>query len=217
MTLNSNIDSMKTNQIIIAVITIVVLIGAFLLLKKPVSQTQPQNRPVSQSAASPANQQAMVGVADLNVQNASSEHGQVYWGEKNNKVVVTIDLVGEPGGASQPAHLHVGTCQALGAVKYPLANVVDGKSVTTLNVTLDQLKQDLPLIANVHKSDAQINVYVACGEVSASSKMVSEDNAMKMMQDNAAMMKSPSDKMSQVSPAPTPPAAATPPSTKYNY
>ncbi len=201
---------MKTNQIIIAVVAVViVLIGAYILLKKPSPQTQPQNQPVTQSAASPANQQAMVGVADLKEQNVSGEHGQVYWEEKNGKVVVTIDLVGEPKSASQPAHLHVGTCQNPGAIKYPLSNVVGGKSETTLNVSYDQLKQDLPLIANVHKSDAEIKTYVACGDVSTTSKMVSKDAAMKMMQENAAMMKSSEDKMA--------PASSPSPSTNSKY
>ncbi len=211
ITLSCKIAEVKTNQIIIAIVAVVVLIGAFILLKKSAPQTQP----ATQSIASPANQQAMVGVADLKEQNASGEHGQVYWEEKNGKVVVTIDLAGEPKDISQPAHLHVGTCQNPGAIKYPLSNVVGGKSVTTLNVSYNQLKKDLPLIANVHKSDAEIKIYVACGDVSATSKMVPEGDAMKMMRDDAAMMKGATDKMSQVSSAPTP--IATPPSTKYNY
>ncbi len=201
---------MKTNQIIIAIaVVVVVLIGAYMLLKKPALQTQPQNQPVKKSAASQKNKQAMVGVADLKEQNASSEHGQVYWEEKNGKVVVTIDLAGEPKGVSQPAHLHMGTCQNPGAIKYPLNNVVDGKSETTLNVSYNQLKKDLPLIANVHKSQAEIATYVACGDVSATSKMVSEDAAMKMIQENDAMMKSSTDKMT--------PASSPSPSTSSKY
>ncbi len=55
--------------------------------------------------------------------------------------------------------------ETLGAIEYPLTNVVKGSSVTTVNVTLDELKQKLPLIVNVHESTSRATNYVSCGQV----------------------------------------------------
>lgn len=101
----------------------------------------------------------------LSAQNNSQESGSAALKEVNGQVVVTLNLTGEPKGAVQPAHIHLGSCPNPGAIKYPLTNVVDGKSETTLNVTMDKLRSELPLAVNVHKSAAQSKVYVSCGNL----------------------------------------------------
>lgn len=103
----------------------------------------------------------------LVAQNNSSEAGTATIKEADGKVVVTLNVTGEPKGAIQPAHIHLGSCPNPGAVKYPLTNVVDGKSETTLNVTMDKLRSELPLAVNVHRSAAQAKVYVSCGNLPA--------------------------------------------------
>ncbi len=104
-------------------------------------------------------------VINLNSQNKSYESGTATLQEVDGKVVVTLALTGGAAAVVQPAHIHVGSCPNPGAVKYPLTSVVDGKSTTTLNVTLDQLKSMEPLAINVHKSASQINSYVSCGDL----------------------------------------------------
>lgn len=99
----------------------------------------------------------------LSEENNSGESGTATLKEQNGKVVVTISLTGFTKDASQPAHIHVGDCPGVGKVKYPLTDVVNGQSTTTLDVSMDQLKSGLPLALNVHKSKAQIGVYTACG------------------------------------------------------
>lgn len=101
----------------------------------------------------------------LSAQNNSGEAGTATLKETDGKVVVSLSVTGERKGAIQPAHIHLGSCPNPGAIKYPLANVVDGKSETTLNVTMDQLRGELPLAVNVHKSVAQSKVYVSCGNL----------------------------------------------------
>lgn len=78
---------------------------------------------------------------------------------------VSLELTGAPSGTRQPAHIHSGTCPGVGGVKYPLTFPVDGKSETVLDVSLDQLKTELPLAINVHKSVAEAAVYVSCGNL----------------------------------------------------
>jgi plastocyanin len=67
----------------------------------------------------------------------------------------------------QPAHIHLATCTKIGGVKYPLTNIENGSSVTTLAVSIDDLLKDLPLAVNVHKSATAATVYVACGDIPA--------------------------------------------------
>lgn len=100
----------------------------------------------------------------LNEQNGSSEFGNVMFTEKAGKAVVRITLQNAKGKV-QPAHIHAGSCIALGAVTYALNNVVNGVSETTLKVSLAELKEKLPLAINVHKSASEANKYVACGNL----------------------------------------------------
>lgn len=101
----------------------------------------------------------------LYAQNTSGEEGTAVLTDVNGKTKVVLALTGAPVGVSQPAHIHVGACPMPGAVKYPLSNVVGGASETTLDVSLTQLKGELPLAVNVHKSGTEASVYVSCGDL----------------------------------------------------
>jgi len=98
-------------------------------------------------------------------QNNSGESGTATLEETAGKVKVTLNLTGAPAGVTQPAHIHTGTCANIGGVLYPLTFPVDGVSETTLNVTLAQLKEQMPLALNVHKSQAEASVYYSCGDL----------------------------------------------------
>lgn len=102
----------------------------------------------------------------LGEENSSGQSGTANLKEIDGKVTVDI-MLSKFTDVDQPAHIHVGVCPGVGEVKYPLNSVVNGKSSTVLPVTLDQLKQELPLAINVHKSKTELSVYSACGELSA--------------------------------------------------
>ena len=85
----------------------------------------------------------------------------------DTKTEVVLNIKPGPAGVAQPAHIHVGTCPVPGAVKFPLANVVDGKSTTIVEVALTDLLKDNYAI-NVHLSAAEAAKYVACGDVKVS-------------------------------------------------
>ncbi len=82
---------------------------------------------------------------------------------ENNKTRVEITLSGMPSGAIEPAHIHTGKCPNVGAIKWPLSNVVNGVSTTDLDVSLTYLKSQLPLAINTHKSAEEMKVFMSCG------------------------------------------------------
>jgi len=102
----------------------------------------------------------------LSSQNNSGETGRVSVSDNAyGKAHVVVNLIGEPAGASQPMHFHAGSCSAIGAVKYTLTSAVNGKSDTTLAISTADLMKQLPMAVNVHKSAAEMGIYVACGDV----------------------------------------------------
>ena len=80
------------------------------------------------------------------------------------KQTVTIDLSGEPKGASEPAHIHPGSCAKPNPVpKAALKPVVEGRSVTTIPA-LGSKAGALAIL--VHKGmGADMNSYASCGDV----------------------------------------------------
>ena len=117
-----------------------------------------------------------VGAADagqmitvqLKAQNGSGEAGTatIKW-VSDSDVMVSVNLSG--GGAAmsepQPAHIHKGTCATLDPKPtFPLTNVVNGKSDTTVMTSLASLTSESYAI-NVHKSAAEASVYVSCGDI----------------------------------------------------
>jgi hypothetical protein len=103
----------------------------------------------------------------LGEQNGSGESGSATLTEKDGKVTVTLDMIGFVADVSQPAHIHAGSCPDVGAVAYPLTNVVNGKSVTVLDTTFAKLDAKEPLAINVHKSVPETKTYVSCGNLGA--------------------------------------------------
>jgi Cu/Zn superoxide dismutase len=107
---------------------------------------------------------AKTATIQLAAQNGSGETGTAVLTEGTAGVTVVIALKGAPATA-QPAHIHTGTCAKLGGVKYPLTNVVAGASKTTVKgVTIADLMAS-PMAINVHESAADIQKYVACGNI----------------------------------------------------
>ncbi len=117
----------------------------------------------TQETASPSAVPSEVNLT-LSEQNKSGEMGTALLTEVNGKVKVTLKMTGA-GTVAQPAHIHLGKCPDVGAVKYSLTSVTNGMSETMLDVTLAQLKSELPLGINVHKSAAESKVYVSCGDL----------------------------------------------------
>jgi hypothetical protein len=101
-------------------------------------------------------------VVPLGTLNGSGESGTATLHAHGQKTVVTISLSGG-SDIEQPAHFHAGTCDHYQPRPlYPLNDVVNGKSTTTVDVPISKLIGG-DLIINVHKSYADIATQAACG------------------------------------------------------
>jgi len=138
---------------------------AFLVAGEDSDQTQPgEDEEEEEDTGEEENETNQITV-NLLEQNNSSETGTATLVESNGQVTVTIDMTGFQEDVSQPAHIHAGSCPDVGAVSYPLTDVLNGESETILNVTFDVLEDELPLALNVHKSAEEAAVYTACGNL----------------------------------------------------
>lgn len=156
---------MNKNLLIGVGIVVVLVVGYMLFSNMQQKTTVPQPATTTtQDSASPSATTNEVTVT-LSEQNSSKESGIATLMEVDGKVKVTLKMTGAPSGVAQPAHIHIGACPEVGAVKYPLTSPVDGMSETMLDVTLAKLKSELPLGINVHKSVPEAKVYVSCGDL----------------------------------------------------
>lgn len=110
--------------------------------------------------------------------NNSKQNGAALLTEENGKTRVMVTLPSAPKGSDQPAHIHLGACPAITAVKFSLNDVIDGTSNTLVESTFDQIVTMLPLSINVHKSTTDLKSYVACGELKlpVSAPVAQKDN-----------------------------------------
>lgn len=105
----------------------------------------------------------------MNALNGSGETGTATLKDTPKGLVVTIHIKNAKG--PQPAHIHQGSCAKLDPKpEYPLHNVVNGMSVTTVKgVTIGELNGKTAI--NVHKSLTDIPTYVSCGDIAAHGAM----------------------------------------------
>ncbi|MDQ2817818.1 MAG: hypothetical protein M3T49_06350 [Candidatus Eremiobacteraeota bacterium] len=103
--------------------------------------------------------------ARLAAMHGSHQSGLASLSPKGNRTQVSIMLLGEPAKAKQPAHIHAGSCAKLNAApKYPLHDVVAGRSTTLVDAPLSDLRADRYAV-NVHASAADLTKYVSCGDI----------------------------------------------------
>lgn len=132
--------------------------------------------PIASELPSPSSSGAASGspvpgqmTINLDQQNNSGESGTAVLSTlPSGKLNVLLTLSGGAITTPQPAHIHLGSCPNVGAVKYQLTNIVNGKSSTNLTITLAQLQTMLTtqkMSINAHESAAKIMNYTACGNL----------------------------------------------------
>jgi len=113
--------------------------------------------------------QAAPVVVQINPQSNSNLTGTAtLTATADNKTQVVIAVTGEPAGASEPVHIHQGSCKNLNPKPvFPLTSIVDAKSTTVVDAPLSTI-QTGQFAINAHQSTSNLGVYVACGDIPAS-------------------------------------------------
>jgi hypothetical protein len=106
----------------------------------------------------------------------SGQSGSADITSDGDQVIVSIEIDAGPDGEPQPVHIHEGSCRDLGDVAFPLEDVVDGVSESTADVSLSELLAGEYAI-NVHLSEDEMDVYVACGTLPLIGGGPSDDDA----------------------------------------
>jgi hypothetical protein len=78
---------------------------------------------------------------------------------------ITIEL-SSPPQEPQPSHVHPGSCDDLGPPVAALANVVDGRAETVVDMSLEELRTG-ELVVHAHKSAQEYETSVACARIPA--------------------------------------------------
>jgi hypothetical protein len=95
-------------------------------------------------------------------------------GESTVSILITAGL---EDGAVHPVHIHDGTCDDLGGVAYPLDDIVDGSSETTIEVSLSELLEGEYAI-NAHLSADEMAVNIACANIDEDEATEEDDEAV---------------------------------------
>lgn len=162
----------SARNIALYIVSLIVLIGGAWLFASPAQQPgriigpfdeQGGGRPTPVATAKPEKIQIKLSPVE---DSTSPQSGTVTLEDMFGMLRVSIALTDTAGiSGPQPAHIHMGSCPGVGNVAYPLNDVVNGRSETIINLTTDQLKNQLPLAVNVHKSDTEVTDYTACGDL----------------------------------------------------
>jgi hypothetical protein len=100
----------------------------------------------------------------LGAMNGSTESGTATLIPKGDKTVVVIDVANGTKDP-QPSHFHLGTCDKYNPHhEYNLAPVVEGKSTTTLDASIEKLTGG-DMVINVHKSMVDVATISSCAIV----------------------------------------------------
>ena len=76
---------------------------------------------------------------------------------QNSLTTVTIELTGNPADSVHAAHIHEGVSGSGGAVAFSLTDVVNSKSVTTVDKSYDELLKYNGYV-NIHASTTDLTV-----------------------------------------------------------
>ncbi len=153
---------MKSKLIVIGIAAVALLAAGCNQTTDTTADTTPTITPTV--APTPTPMMKKTSQVTLAAENGSKQSGTVtFTSTTDNKTEVVIAITPGPAGVAQPAHIHAGACPGVGAVKFPLNSVVDGKSTTIIDTPFMDIWNQLPLAVNVHKSSAEVQTYVSCG------------------------------------------------------
>jgi hypothetical protein len=169
----------KVNQKTIGIVLIIlaVVIGGYLMMNRgseqtAVDETTESALPVDEETTlmeaveEGARQTVVIDLLAVD-EDTTNQFGTAELMEVDGQTQVIISVNTASIDTPQPAHIHQGVCPGIGAIAYPLTNVVDGESTTMIDVSLEDLMAQSPLAINLHRSAEEISVYTSCGDIAA--------------------------------------------------
>jgi len=98
-------------------------------------------------------------------QGGSGQSGTATFTSQGSTTSVVLAL-SNPPAIPQPSHIHQGTCENPNPQPaFPLDDVEGGTAETTVKASLEALRGDEDYYVNVHKSAAELETIVACGNL----------------------------------------------------
>lgn len=163
------------NRIIVIGIIALVLVGGGLFVSNQQSQKTEVTKMAQEKTAmqkKPVEEVVMTKdiVLVMNALNNSGQTGKTTLSNMNGKTKVIVEISGGAVGVSQPSHIHMGTSVAPGAIVYPLNPVINEKAETIIDVSLESLGSQSPLMVMVHKSKEEAKIFVSGGDLPAEKK-----------------------------------------------
>lgn len=155
---------LKKNVDIAAGVGVIIVLSLLTLI---VYKMNKNDETIMMKRTAPVQQESMMESNKITVylagEGEAAQTGTATLVEEDGTVKVTLNIA--PTEGAQPAHIHVGSCPEPGKVLYSLTDVEDGKSETTINTTIAELDEQLPLAINVHKSAEEMSMYTSCGDL----------------------------------------------------
>jgi hypothetical protein len=96
--------------------------------------------------------------------NNSNQFGSAALVPENNKTRIIINLANTPNYPQQ-AYILQGSCEQPGNVIYTLSPLIDGKSETVIDLSLENLFDQLPLVIAVYRETPTAQINVSCGSI----------------------------------------------------
>ena len=148
------------------------MVAALVIAVTACSQTEARTAPTATTVLQAASDKPVSEISEtaghiwLEAPAGNFQKGWATLSETEKGLRVELDLApAEP--VAQPAHIHVGTCDQLGAVVYPLENVIGGHSITDISESDVEDVANGEYSINVHLSFADFKTFTACGEIPA--------------------------------------------------
>ena len=101
---------------------------------------------------------------ELKEQNSSGQSGTATLTPVDDERTRIVMQLSNPPAVPQPAHVHPGPCDDLGDPVAALANVVRGRSATTVPLSFAELRRG-DLVVHAHKSEKEYDISVVCAPI----------------------------------------------------
>ncbi len=152
---------MQRNLVFLIIFLIVLFSAGFLYKSKISSFLFPRRVSTAKIIPAPTNVTNAISVV-LSEENSSGESGLSTIQEFTNNVVIDVKMVGT-GPSDQKINLYKGSCDDKSQVLFPLKDLANGSSRTSIQTTIGELKKSMPIFIGVLNLNNP--KFASCGQI----------------------------------------------------